>query len=312
MLAAVLIGVLALHMLCTHVASAGPVVSLWLQWKEHRGDMAAGECGRFLAWWSIWLLLLGALFGASAGLLLWDAHYQATLARLLHKVHMGVWEYLISLGLMIWYAVLWSRTHRVSTGRLVGRSFLAGFAGLNLLYHFPVFFLILAHFASGGSPVEGPVETTTFQRMILHGPVLARTTHFALASFAVTGVFMFVYVLRRRRGGSDGMAERQLAIWGGRIGLAASLVQLPVGVWILMQLDGDIQRQMMGANYLVTGLFATSVVLSLFLMHQLAAVSLGDARSPRLVTSVLLMIVVIFLMVAVARIAVDGLGPTVG
>ena len=51
---------LAVHLLAMNLASAGPVVCIWLRWG---GNELNDSLGRQLAWWSIVALVLGMVTG---------------------------------------------------------------------------------------------------------------------------------------------------------------------------------------------------------------------------------------------------------
>jgi hypothetical protein len=74
-----------------------------------------------------------------------------------------------------------------------------------------------------------------------------------------------------------------------------------VGLWILMQMPALRQNRLMGGDLSATLCFAAAVLLAIWLMHQLAAIALGDATRPTLRRAALLLVVVIFLMTAVLR-----------
>ena len=61
-----------LHLMAVGVASVGPLVCLWLEWREHRfADAAAGEAGRRLARLTLDMIWIGSLLGLAALGLLW-------------------------------------------------------------------------------------------------------------------------------------------------------------------------------------------------------------------------------------------------
>ena len=68
MLDFVLIPIFALHLLAVNVATAAPLVCIWLRWRESRHeDAAAGAVGRYLARQSNVMLLWGSALGFGMG-----------------------------------------------------------------------------------------------------------------------------------------------------------------------------------------------------------------------------------------------------
>ena len=288
--------VLAVHLMCVNVATAGPLVCIWLEWKEAGQDSLAGRLGRFLAWASLALLVAGAGLGLVLGLLLWDDGYRGVLARFPSRIHYGVWELLFSLVLMLLHALWWGWVPRPSAVHRFGRSLLPLLSGTNLMYHFPYLFVILSDVAAGLVKPE-----STFRQLIVDGSVTARVVHFGMAAFAMTGTTMIGWTLWRRRSPLDPVDQSRAAIWGARIALVPTLLQIPIGVWVLSQLPAVPQQRLLGGDVIATGLFTLSVLAAVWLMHQLSAVALGETRRPVLVKIVAAMVIVIFLMTGVLQ-----------
>ena len=78
--------------------------------------------------------------------------------------------------------------------------------------------------------------------------------------------------------------------------LIATLLQLPVGVWLLLDLPSQQQASLLGGNWGAVVLLVTSLTAALALLHHLAAVSIGELRTALIVRAVLLMATVILLM----------------
>lgn len=289
--------ILGAHLLCVDLAAAGPLVCIWLDRKEGRGDEEAGRAGRFLLKASLHGLLLGTLLGVVAGCFLWDAEYRAQLMRLASRVHFGVWEWLFSLALLYAYRWSWRDATTCCGAKRRLRWFLPLLASTNLLYHFPPLFLIFSRL----NP-ESVAELTSadFRDRLVEGYVVARTVHFCLAALAVSGITLIIYTLKK--GGSAETTEQtyQPARWGARLALVATLLQLPVGIWIVIKM-GDDAKQVMGGDWLTTGLFVASLVGALALMHCLSVLAFGSFQRVLAVRTISLMILVILLMTLVAR-----------
>lgn len=294
------------HLLCVSVASAGPLVCVWLDWREARGERLAGEAGRFLAFCALGLLLVGGLLGTALGALLWDPTYLAVLRRLPAKVHGGVWELLFSLVLLGIYAIWWRFTPDAGRFVRIVRSVLAVLLGTNLLYHFPVLFGVISQLVAERAVDGGEISSAAFRQLLLSGPIGSQAVHFVLASLAVTGVTLIGYAAWRhgqavRSGSEPDPALAGLARTGGWIALLPSLAQIPVGIWVLMRLPDTGKRQLMGNDLLGTCLLLVSMLAALWLMHQLSAVALGHAQGRKWWLAVGAMVLVVLLMSAMAR-----------
>src|SRR5205085_9687230 len=79
---------------------------------------------------------------------------------------------------------------------------------------------------------------------------------------------------------SDRSAANALAAWGAGFALAAALLQIPVGVWVLLKLPSSLRDQFLALDWGTTLLFAGALAAMIGLLHHLAAAALGDARGP--------------------------------
>src|SRR6478736_699498 len=89
-----IIPLLALHLLCVNVASAGPLVCIFLEWREGRNDPLAGQVATYLGRISFWTLLLGGVLGLAIGALLWTDQYETLWTKTMaYKASWGIGEY---------------------------------------------------------------------------------------------------------------------------------------------------------------------------------------------------------------------------
>src|SRR5262245_54273025 len=141
-----LIILLSAHLLCVNVASGGPVVAAWLDWRGAKGDDAATKAAKYLASASIVGMLAGAGLGLLLGWLKWNAAYRALwLGPLSYKLHWAGVEAIFSLIMLggWWW---WLPDRAGGSGRwLAARIAAALLAATNLLYHFPMLFSVAAH-----------------------------------------------------------------------------------------------------------------------------------------------------------------------
>jgi putative copper export protein len=147
-----------------------------------------------------------------------------------------------------------------------------------------------------------------FLRLMFDSQTLARVAHFLVASVAVTGVLILGFALRIARRGQSEDAGRVTA-WGARLALAASLLQILTGMYVLLELPDPQRNRLLGSSWLATGLFAASLLAVLALLHHLAELSLtpssrraerdGDLPArPQILRTMALMGLVVLLMVA--------------
>jgi hypothetical protein len=282
--------------MCMNVAAAGPLVCVWLEAGEGRGDKLAGRAGRYLAWSAVVLFLAGMLLGVLMGWLLWSDAYLGALKQVRSRAEFGAWEILFSLVLMIVHAVWWRIRCAAQRFERIARAILPIASGTNLMYHFPPLFVILSQLSAGQAVADAELTSAEFLGLMLGNEVLARSTHFLLAAAAMCGVMLIGYALRLRRRGEPAENVQRVAEWGGRLALAPTLLQLGVGVWVLLALPPRALAGLMGADWLAAGLFVLSLLGALALMHHLAAVAFGDVRRSSLIRAMVTMVVVVLLM----------------
>jgi hypothetical protein len=300
--------VLAAHLLAMNIATAAPLVCIWLKRRELRhGDEAAGPLGRFLAWQSINGLLLGMALGLLAAWLLWlkgDERFFSALAIVpRRRLWFGVIELVFFLVLMFWYAWAWPRVHRPR----LWHPALAILAATDLIYHFPPLFAAITVLQGRPLPAE-ELTYSSFLALMYAPETMARVSHFLLASLAVTGALVMGYSLRQ----ADAAIAGRLAAWGARLALAASAAQFLAGTWLLLSLPRRQQQLLAGQDSLATGLLAASGVAIIVLLHALASVAQGEASRRQIVRSLLLMGLVVISMTAarhVSQLAASGLAP---
>lgn len=287
---------LAFHLMCMNVAAAGPLVCMWLEWREGRGDALAGRVGRYLALCGIVLLLVGMLLGTAMGVLLWSDSYRTAIVQVRSRVEYGVAELLFSLVLMVGHLVWWR--FRPDCGRPERwlRLILPLAAGTNLLYHFPPLFTVISQLAA--SPAGEPLSSAEFRARMFDNEVLARWVHFVLAAAAMCGVVLIGYAMRLGRRKADPEEVHRVALWGARLALGPTVVQMVVGLWVLLALPEPIKTALMGGDTASAVLFCVSLLSALLLMHHLGAVAFGDVERRRLVRAMVSMVVVVVLMSA--------------
>lgn len=299
MLEILIIPLLAAHLLCVNVAAAGPLVCIWLDWKEGRGDPLAGRTASYLGQASLVTLIVGGLLGLAIGGASWSDSYSALWAGpMSRKALWGVGEYVFSLALAGGY-VLW---RGAAPGRLRGlRCFVLLLNGTNLLYHFPFLFTVAHDVYLRGERTD-PLTASQFRGWMAQPDVLARVVHVVLASFAVTGVTLIGYGLRlQRQKGVEADGER-VSRWGGYLALIPSLLQVPVGLWLIAVLPPPWQSRVLGGDPAAVVLLGVSVLLALYLLQELANVAFGEViHRKQLVRVMVTMVAIVLLMTGVLR-----------
>lgn len=308
MLSSFVAAVLVVHLLAVNLASAGPLVCVWLEllaWhgKTRRGETFAvvnREAGRRMAWASLGALLLGVFLGAillviyryeSSGV------YWATLARFPPKAFgFAIAELVFSLALMAVCAAFWNRGLRTIWLR-VGLVLLALLASTNLTYHFPPLMTAISELAARPELVlEDTISRSLVREVMGRSEVLALTVHFLLASVAVSGVAL-MNIGSSLAGKSKNY--QAVVVSGGRIALAPTLLQLPIGMWVLVRTPQTSVTAMVGGDALASSLFCVSIVGAFGLLHSLASIALGETDIKRVHRATILLLLVVAMMVGV-------------
>jgi hypothetical protein len=284
---------LTLHLAAVSIASVGPLLCIWLDWRAARwGDAVAADLGRLLARRSLQFLFLGAALGL-VHLAVAVLGADPACIRALAAIETSRWwfaglELLFSVGCLTVYVVTWDRWRRRWLHRLV-----ALVAATNLLYHFPTLFVLT------GVVSQRPDLWSTHIRvrdMLVNPEVLARLAHFLLASLVVACAYLMDIAARRHADPEH--APARLIARLGQVALGAAVLQLPLGLLVLSLIPAPLRRQLLGQDGLATAALALGVVLSLALLHHLAANALGDVDKAATRRSAGLVLLVVLLMVA--------------
>jgi hypothetical protein len=242
----------------------------------------AGVAAGFLAGWIL------AAFSAR--------QYGVVLERLPTKIWWGGWEIAFSAATLAIYALWWRIAPPRSRGTFALHTFMAVLAGTNLLYHFPPLFAIISQLAAGSDTAGNVIDAAEFRRLMLQAEVMSTTIHFWGAAFVVTGVWVMACASRRSDSGDGVNPEQPVVRWGARLALLATLIQLPVGVWVLVELPTVTQQQLMGQDWLGAAMLAGSIILAIALLHHLAAAAFGTPSRKSIVWSLVLMLAIVLLM----------------
>ncbi len=233
---------------------------------------------RRLGWLGLGNLLLGALLGLGLAGAMWlgrDRGLFEVLPQFTYKISWAVAELAFYVVCMSAYLALLAGRASIGRGRFAAVLVLTLLAATNLLYHFPPLFGVMALASHRPGVLTGPVGPSEFRRLMMLGPTLALTAHFALASLAVGGVSWLRHLVGSASAPDDTTSPRAVALHtaarsAAGVALAATAAQLLVGTWVLVELDPSSQNRLLGGDLIGTASFGISVFAAFWLMHHLA------------------------------------------
>lgn len=283
---------LAVHLLAMNLASAGPLAGAWLrQLSRSDGDTDGGllERGaRATFRWSLVGLAIGALVGG-AMLLAPSAGIRAALRRLPADAYWFAGAEILFSAACIFGC--WKLSRRPKLTWL-----LAIVAATNLLYHFPPLMAVLGELAANPAWADAEVlERKALIRLWIRPEVLSLWAHFALASIAV-GFTAALAICHRAAFDEtekvDDRTARRLAGWA----LGATVLQIPVGIWLLLASDPAAQQAMMGESWLATIGLAGGVWVALGVMQSLMTIAWGGSDRRQVDRACILLAITVTLM----------------
>jgi hypothetical protein len=264
---------LAVHLIAMNVASTAPLAGAWLRWRRHRLGEAPGSWRERAAWaifcWSLAGLAIGALAGG-AMLVAPSSGMRAALGRFPASAYWFAGAEIVFSGLCIAGCLGLARRPKLTW-------LLAVATATNLLYHFPPLMAVLGELAADPSwAADETIDRPALRRLWQRPEVLSLWAHVALASVAIGFAAALAACCRTANNDSEGMDDRtarQLAGWA----LGATVLQIPIGLWMLLASDEAAQQSMMGANWLATIGLAGGVWVALGVMQSLAAIAWGGS-----------------------------------
>jgi hypothetical protein len=278
---------------------AGPLACVWLEWRKTRhGDAPAGRAGLALSRWTNWALAGGIALGAVLLAAHWfmrrDSYFAAVRSVPPSRLWFAGAELLFYFACMGAYVSLWNRWHN---WRLAHRA-LAIAAATNLMIHFPALFAIISVASARPELLDQPLGPTGYRQMLVDGEVMSRVVHVWMAALAVTGAVVMGLALGQADEKHDRAAAQQLVRRGATLALVPTLLQVPSGFWLAMEMPEPARDPLLGGTPLATGLFVAALVVALVLVHRLAAIALGDDGPKQVRRSIATMLLLIMLMVA--------------
>lgn len=291
----------AVHLLCVNVAAVAPLYALWLEVRaKRRGDLVAAALSRRVGLFGVGSLLVGIALGLAAWALLGSGghgRFSVVLARM--PVERWYWISgelaFYALG-MLAYGLMWQR---MSCCRIVHR-LLAVFCATNLLYHFPPLFVVVSEVSTRPELRDEIITPALIRSQLLDGETLSRTVHHWLAAVSAGGLLVAWFAVRAKDSTAHtvGEAQKRIAAAAGRAALVATLMQLPVGVWVLVQLRPLARDSLLGEDIWGTLLFAGSLFTALGMLHQLATIAMGHTTKPRVNRAAITLLAITVLMSA--------------
>ena len=139
------------------------------------------------------------------------------------------------------------------------------------------------------------LERKALIRLWIRPEVLSLWAHFALASIAV-GFTAALAICHRAAFDEtekvDDRTARRLAGWA----LGATVLQIPVGIWLLLASDPAAQQAMMGESWLATIGLAGGVWVALGVMQSLMTIAWGGSDRRQVDRACILLAITVTLM----------------
>jgi len=141
---------------------------------------------------------------------------------------------------------------------------LVGFAAMLILLYIPLIFIV--NITSMLYPDKWGEVQGFFPSLLYYPQIWQRYLHFILASLATGGfyVFLFYEYKSRKKGGLEDY-EQSLKLFGAKVSLWITVVQLIAGFILLFAFKPEVRMLFMGEDLLLTTLLMLSIVLTIIL-----------------------------------------------
>lgn len=268
-----------LHLLVIAVAAAGPLLCIPLNAKQlNRKDSAERDAywalGTTLSRHANIALIVGSVFGLIVAALVWNDDFH-------QRCHILKTRFMYAAVEWVFSCVLLLITHRWWSKRPDGlkpflfRSLLIVLATTNLLYHFPIIFMlvheipaiVVAELESSGAELS----RQQFYEYAFSSSMLARWLHIVISMLMISFAYVAVIALRFARDATN--VARETAVrtvsWSARNVLILLFAQIGFGLMALMTMENS--QLVMGGDVIVTALFGGSMCLLLLQMQQWTA-----------------------------------------
>jgi len=298
------IALLASHLLLVDLAMAGPLVCILLHQRARRFSAPETDVvARRLAGLAMASLAMGFLLGGVLLALRWSSnrsYFEAASVIPASRYWFALAELAFYFACMAIYRGLWNRLQ----ARPMVHALLALAASLNLAVHFPALFTIISVLTSRPQQWAETLDRAGYWQLLMDGEVVSRVVHVWLSSAAVSGVAL-MWLSDRVESESQRSALTRL---GAMIALAATVAQLPAGLWVALELPEASRNALLGNDMVASALFGLALLLVLQLLHTLAAIALGETERSHVRRAALVTAVLVLLMVAARSRAEPRLG----
>jgi hypothetical protein len=261
------------------MAAAGPLLCIPLNAKQlNRKDFLERDAywalGTTLSRHANIALIVGSVFGLIVAALVWNDDFH-------QRCHILKTRFMYAGLEWVFSCVLLLITHRWWSKRPDGfkpflfRSLLIVLATTNLLYHFPIIFM-LVHEIPANVVVElestgAELSRQQFYEYAFSSSMLARWLHIVVSMLMIS--FAYVAVIALRFAGEATGVARATAVrtvsWSARYVLILLFAQIGFGLMSLMTMKNS--QSVMGGDVLVTALFGGGMCLLLLQMRQWTA-----------------------------------------
>ena len=170
-------------------------------------------------------------------------------------------------------------------------------AGTNLIYHFTPLFVVVGYLQ--GTAETEPLTKAALRSLTFSPPVLARVLHHLLAGVAIVATLLMLRsaaCAHHARSTEETESFNTLTRRFAGVIFGVTLLEIPSGVWFLLQLPRGVQHQFLGGSLLVTVWFAVALLAAMLLLYKSFAVTTGATRRRDVWQPAGLLLTVILLM----------------
>mgnify|MGYP003974758601 CR=1 FL=1 len=297
-----------MHLLVIAVAAAGPLLCIALNAKQlNRKDtlerVTYWTLGTTLSRHANVALIVGSVFGLIVAGIVWDDDFHQRCHVLKSRFMYAGIEWVFSCVLLL-------ITHRWWAKRPDGlrpflfRSLLIVLATTNLLYHFPIIFMLVHEIPR---EVVDTLESSgmelnrqQFYEYAFSSSMLARWLHIVVSMLMIS--FAYVAVLALRYAHVTSGVARETAVrtvsWTARHILILLFAQIGFGIMALLTMKNS--QSVMGGDVMVTALFGGGMCLLLLQIQQWTALLSGKIDSRAVARAVTTLIALFSCMTAVS------------
>ncbi len=279
---------------------AGPWFCIWLESRGRRDDdPLARRLDLLIARWSLVAFFLGAGLGMAllgVSWLMGRADYFAAVRmvptdRLVYTLCELVFYYFC----MVAYCRLAGRRIGSPSPRHPWTSqLLAIAAASNLMYHFPALFTMLTVLSHRPEWWHQTLDRSLYHELLTDPEVVSRVAHVWLAAIATVAVVVMLLATsvpqdQRPRG-------TRLAASAAFGAFVASVLQIPVGLWLASALPESHDVPLWQADGYALALLAVAVGLTLLLCRQIAEVAFAGGDHAEARRAIVTLAVIVLLM----------------